>query len=295
MIKIIKIEEDINYRLDKYLRKIFTSLTQSFIEKNIRKKNIIVNNKKTYSNYLIKENDIIKILNFHPDKYKNKIIYKKNIVIPQKLKNQFKKSIKFENDNFIILNKWSSISSQGGSKINISIDDIIKNISDEYRLVHRLDRDTSGLMIISKNLNSAKLFGTMFKSKEIDKSYLALCEGKPRLKESNVRLDIKNKLNKLDSTNTYYKLLYNYNGISLILFKPITGKTHQLRIVAKNLGSPIIGDIKYNTQSKFKKETLKLNAHTLKFFYSAKEYKFISSLPYDFSQFAKKKQINLII
>ncbi len=295
MIKIIKIEEDINYRLDKYLRKIYTSLTQSFIEKNIRKKNIIVNNKKTYSNYLIKENDIIKILNFHPDKYKNKIIYKKNIVIPQKLKNQFKKSIKFENDNFIILNKWSSISSQGGSKINISIDDIIKNVSNEYRLVHRLDRDTSGLMIISKNLNSAKLFGTMFKSKEIDKSYLALCEGKPRLKESNVKLDIKNKLNKLNSTITYYKLLYNYNGISLILFKPITGKTHQLRIVAKNLGSPIIGDIKYNTQSKFKKETLKLNAHTLKFFYSGKEYKFISSLPYDFSQFAKKEQINIKI
>ena len=72
----------------------------------------------------------------------------------------------FENNNFIIFNKWSSISSQGGSKITISIDDIIKNISDNYKLVHRLDKETSGLLIIAKNLNSAKIFGNLFKSQD---------------------------------------------------------------------------------------------------------------------------------
>ena len=77
MIKIIIINRDFNVRLDKYLKNKFTALTQSFIEKNIRKKNIIINNAKTSSKYIVKKNDILKILNFHKDKYKNEIIFKK--------------------------------------------------------------------------------------------------------------------------------------------------------------------------------------------------------------------------
>ena len=142
----------------------------------------MVNNNKVSSKYIVKKNDELKILNFHEQKYKNRIIYNKKITIPLKVNNLFKTSIIFENKNFIILNKWSSISTQGGSKINFSIDNIIKNISSEYKLVHRLDKDTSGLLIISKNLNSAKNFGNLFRSKLIDKTYIAVCEGKPRLK-----------------------------------------------------------------------------------------------------------------
>ena len=184
MIKIYKIKEDINIRLDKYLKTKFTSLTQSFIEKNIRKKKILINNLKTMSKYIIKENDELKILNFNDDVYKNKIIFKKNIKINKKTLDLFEKSIIFENKKFIILNKWSSISTQSGSKIRFSIDDIVKKFSSENRLVHRLDKETSGLLIIAKNLNYAKIFGNLFKSKLIEKSYLAICEGRPKLKES---------------------------------------------------------------------------------------------------------------
>ncbi len=60
--------------------------------------------------------------------------------------------------DFIILDKWTGIATQGGSKINISIDSIIKKISDKYNLVHRLDRETSGLLIIAKNSFSTKYF-----------------------------------------------------------------------------------------------------------------------------------------
>ena len=207
MIKSFIISKDTDTRLDKYLKRKFTSLTQSFIEKNIRKKNILVNNNKVSSKYIVKKNDELKILNFHEQKYKNRIIYNKKITIPLKVNNLFKTSIIFENKNFIILNKWSSISTQGGSKINFSIDNIIKNISSEYKLVHRLDKDTSGLLIISKNLNSAKNFGNLFRSKLIDKTYIAVCEGKPRLKESIVKLNIKNKISKYEKTETYYKIL----------------------------------------------------------------------------------------
>ncbi len=291
MIKIIKIEKNFDNRLDRYLKIQYTSLTQSFIEKNIRKKNIIINNAKTSSKYIVKKNDILKILNFHKDKYKNKIIFKKKVIISKDFIRKFQKSIIFENNNFFIINKWSSIATQGGSKINISIDDIIKSISLEYKLVHRLDKDTSGLLIISKNKESAKIFGNLFKLKLIYKTYIAICEGTPKLSESNIELDMKNKLDKVVQTNTYYKVIKKINGLSLILFKPITGKTHQLRIVSKNLSCPIVGDLKYNNQSKYKKEILKLNSHILNFSIGNKDYQFFSVLPDDFIQFMKKNKL----
>ncbi len=290
MIKQFKIEEKLSLRLDKYLKIKFSALTQSFIEKNIRKKNILVNNFKTSAKYLIQFNDEIKILNFHKDNYKNKITFKKIKKIPSKIIENFKRCIVFENEDFIIFNKWSSISTQGGSKINISIDDIIKFISVEYRLVHRLDKDTSGLLIIAKNIKTAKTFGNSFKLGVIEKTYIALCEGKPRLKESKIDLDIKNKLNKIEKTKTFYKVLDTNSSISLILYKPLTGKTHQLRIVSKKLGCPIIGDRKYNSYSKFQNQALKLNAFQLKFLFKNKKFKFISKLTKDIDTFMKKNK-----
>ena len=298
MIKIIKIEKDSNIRLDKYLKLKYSSLTQSYIEKNIRKKNIIINNSKTLAKYLIKKYDEIKILNFNEEIYKNKIIFKKKKNISKNLLQSFNKAIIFENEDFIILNKWSSIATQGGSKINISIDDIISKISVNYRLVHRLDKDTSGLLIVAKNVSAAKKISYLFKSMLVKKTYIAVCEGVPRLKESIVNLDIKSKSEKIEKTQTYFKLLYNNKNLSLILFKPQTGKTHQLRIVSKNLGCPIVGDSKYNIKSKYKKENLKLNAHALNFKLNNKDYEFISKLPIDFKNFLKKleyEKINKII
>ena len=293
MIKIFKINEDQNFRIDKYLKNKYTSLTQSFIEKNIRKKNILINNSKTTSKYIVKKHDELKILNFHQDLYKNKIIFKKIIKIPQETKKIFEQSILYQDKNFIIINKWSSISTQGGSKIKLSLDDIIKQISSNYKLVHRLDKETSGLLIISKNLFSARLFGNLFKSRRIDKSYLAICEGKPKQNESIVKLNIKTKNNKIDNTETYYKVLDTHKRISLLLFKPKTGKTHQLRIVSKNLGCPIVGDLKYNYQTKYKYEKLKLNAYKLKFSLNMKEYEFKSILPADFDLFIKKHNLKM--
>ena len=290
MIKQFKIEEKLSLRLDKYLKIKFSALTQSFIEKNIRKKNILVNNFKTSAKYLIQFNDEIKILNFHKDNYKNKITFKKIKQIPSKIIENFKRCIVFENEDFIIFNKWSSISTQGGSKINISIDDIIKFISLEYRLVHRLDKDTSGLLIIAKNIKTAKIFGNLFKLGVIEKTYIALCEGKPRLKESNIDLDIKNKLNKIEKTKTSYKVLDTNSSISLILYKPLTGKTHQLRIVSKKLGCPIIGDRKYNSYSKFQNQALKLNAFQLKFLFKNQKFEFNSKLTKDIDTFMKKNK-----
>ena len=82
--------------------------------------------------------------------------------------------------------------------------------------------------------------------------------------------------------------LGNLLALSLIQYNPLTGKTHQLRIVSKNLGCSIIGDNKYNGYSKFKNEELKLNAYNLKFIFNDKKYEFFSELSKDFYYFLKK-------
>ncbi len=293
MIKNIKIKSNYEVRLDKYLKNLYSSLTQSFIEKNIRKKNILINNLRTKASYIIKLNDNINILNFHEQLYKNKIIYKKNIKISHRDLTNFHKSIIYQNNNFLVLNKWSEIASQGGSKINISIDHIIKNIDSNYRLVHRLDKQTTGLLLIAKNLNYAKYFSMLFKQKKIDKFYIAFCEGSPKNDISQINLQIKNKKQKIDNTLTNYKLLKKQNNISQILYNPKTGKTHQLRIVSKNLGCPIIGDNKYNSSSKFKKEKLMLHAYSLKFKIKYDNYEFIADLPNHFLNFSKYNKLKI--
>ena len=293
MIKNIKILNNFNQRLDKYLKQKYTSLTQGFIEKNIRKKNILINNSITKANYLIKLNDELKILNYHEKLYKNKIIVKKNIKISRETLSEFKRSIIFENNDFIVLNKWSQIATQGGSKIKTSIDHIIRNINLQYRLVHRLDKETSGLLLIAKNLNYAKKLSFLFKQKGITKFYIAVCEGIPKNNVSQVKLEIKTKKLKIEDTLTNYKVLNKNKSISLILFNPQTGKTHQLRIVSKNLGCPIVGDNKYNIYSKYTKENLMLHAFALRFIINKKKFEFISNLPDDFINFIKKNNLKI--
>ena len=293
MIKIFKIDnKSDDQRLDKYLKRKFSGLKQSFIEKNLRKKNILVNNKITKSNYIVKIDDQVKIKNFSQEVYPNfeKVKYKINI--NKSLKQNFRNSVLYENENFLVLDKWSGIATQGGTNISMSIDTIIKNISMQYNLVHRLDKETTGLLIIAKNLKYTKIFGQIFKSQKLKKTYLALCDGKPKLKESYVDLLInsKDKVRTI-KTKTYYKVLYYNQKISLIKFEPKTGKKHQLRIVAKNLGCSIIGDHKYNLNKTNQKENLKLNAFKLQFIIGYDEFNFQSTLPKDFVNYLKFKNI----
>ena len=293
MIKIYKINEiSEDQRLDKYLKRQFSNLTQSFIEKNLRKKNILVNDKTTKSNFIVKKNDLIKIKNYNENTYQRFVIKKTEKKVNKILKKNFENSILYENENFLVIDKWFGIATQGGTNINISIDTIIKSISPNYNLVHRLDKETTGLLIIAKNLKYTKIFGDLFKTQKLKKIYLALCAGKPRMKESFVDLLInsKDKTKKI-KTNTFYKLISNNQKNSLIQFEPKTGKKHQLRLVAKNLGCPIVGDLKYNLNKSKQKENLKLNAFKLEFVIGKDKYSFKSRLPKDFVDFLISNKI----
>ena len=285
--------DNFDIRLDKWLRSKFSSLNQSFIEKNMRKGNIKVNNKKVTSKYKLQIKDEVIIFNYSKDVYLHQTERLSIKKIPSKYNELFHSNIVYQNDNFIILNKWTGIATQGGSKINISIDDVIKNISNKYNLVHRLDRETSGLLIIAKDMETTKYFGKLFKEQLIKKIYVAICQGSPKNKESEINLSIPDKKDssKVSKSITSYKVYQTNNNISNVIFSPKTGKTHQIRIVAKHLGCPIVGDSKYNIQNKYNFEKLKLNAHILNFTFNKKDYEFISILPDHFIKFLKKYKL----
>jgi len=208
-------EKDEETRIDRWLKRNFSSLNQNFIEKNLRKGLIKINYSKVKANYKVTKNDIVNIFNYSKDDYLHiikKLIHNK---IPKDIKNKFDRSIIFENKDFIVINKWSDISTQGGSKKNVSIDDIIKKISKNYNLVHRLDKETSGLLIVAKNLKITKFFGKLFKEQKIKKIYVAICQGVPKNLNSVVKLRIDNKKKLLNTCQsvTKYKVLKNKNKI----------------------------------------------------------------------------------
>jgi len=293
LIKIFKIDNNsANQRIDRFLKRQFTNLSQSFLEKNLRKKNILLNDQVTKANYSLKNGDKIIIKNFSTDIYSKFEIKKNNIQINKFIKSNFEKSILYESDNFLVLDKWSGIATQGGTNIVISIDKIIKSISPNYNLVHRLDKETAGLMIIAKNLQYTKIFGNLFKSQKLKKTYLAICDGRPKLNESFVDLliDTSSEFKRI-KTKTFYKVLSYNQKTSLIQFEPKTGKKHQLRIVAKNLGCPIVGDLKYNLNKGKKKENLKLNAFKLEFNIGNDLFNITSGLPKDFTNYLELKSI----
>ena len=286
-IKVTSIDDET--RIDRWLKRKFSLLTQSFIENKIRRGLIRINQKKIKSKHKVLTGDIVTICEFSEKIFPKIKITKIQKTIPKKILAGFRNSIIYESADFMIINKWTGISVQGVSKQEISIDDIISNISDKYSLVHRLDKETTGLLVISKHYKSAKIFGKLFKDHEIEKYYLAICQGVPNNLDSIVKLGInrKNSDKKL-KTITQYKVINTFKKISLILYKPLTGRMHQLRIVSKYLNCPIIGDTKYASNNKYLNEQLKLNAFYLKFTFNNHQYEFRSKLPTHILKFMKK-------
>ncbi len=236
-------------RLDKFLLSLYKDSTNfTVLVKLIRQKKITVNGKKTSIDYKIKNGDVIfvfeKELNVGQTLKENKpSISKKNIEFLQGM-------IIFENENFFAINKPSGIAVQGGSKIAFNIDSTIKEINKEYRLVHRIDKETSGILLIAKNYQYSRVLSQILQNNHVDisKYYLCLLHGKPRNNQGEIDYEIMNEEGKKQEAKTEYKCLgYSTKAkMTLILARLHTGRKHQLRIhFAKYLKCPIVGDKKY--------------------------------------------------
>jgi tRNA pseudouridine32 synthase/23S rRNA pseudouridine746 synthase len=182
----------------------------------------------------------------------------------------------FENSQFIIVAKKSEIEFHGEG----GIVEVLRRDYSEIHGVHRLDKATSGLMVFAKNKTVQASLSELFRYKKIEKTYIALSDKKPSKKQGMIKGDLEK------TRNGSYKITRNTTNPSLTKFKsffdkkmeirgfflfPFTGKTHQLRVALKSLGTPIIGDNRYGGTSA---DRMYLHAFSLKFEYNGELFHF---------------------
>ena len=297
---IFKIEEDFeNTRLDKWFKKKVKPLPQSLIERTLRKGKILVNGKKVKSSYKIQINDEIKI--YADIDNDDKIIKKKFSYLPSKKDYELiKNNILFENEHYFVLNKPYNLAVQSGTKTGKNIFDILKNYSEtEYpapHLVHRLDAETTGILIISKTHKSAKFFSEAFKNQTITKSYLALVDGVLENKNGTLKNElnyIENNKEKVHLSITNYRVISETKDLSLLLLNPETGRKHQLRRQLSFIKHPILGEKKYTNKglNKSKELHLMLHAYKVEFLINSKNTVHQAEPSLYFQSFCKEKKL----
>jgi len=283
-------------RFDKWFKKNVIDIPHSLIEKIIRQNKVKVNNKRTKSSYRVQEGDIIQIFEISkikPTKKNKKIKYKPN----KKELGEYGNYIIENNENFVIINKPTGIPVQSGTKSFRNIVDILKDTiyfrdSKPY-IVHRIDKETSGILIIAKNRKYAQLFTSLFRIRKIHKTYLAIVYGKVNkllktMKDDLIFYENKKKITQKAITN--FKILRSNESYSLLELNPITGRKHQLRKQLLNIGNPIVGDDKYflNNFKRIKIKDLLLHAYKIKFMINNVQYNFKAKYDNVFEDFLKK-------
>tara|TARA_B100001250_G_scaffold272911_1_gene235652 strand:+ start:643 stop:1518 length:876 start_codon:yes stop_codon:yes gene_type:complete len=286
-------------RIDRWIRNNIEKVPQGLIEKSLRNGKIKINNKKVKSSFKVKFQDKIDIYNF---KYK-KILKEKKRKTTQSntiIKSTEKKIID-NNEDFIVLNKESGISVQGGTKSKKNFVDILSQskIFENKKPfpVHRLDKDTSGVFIIAKHREAAQLLTTLFRLRKVHKTYLAICQGELEQNSGiweNTLQRYENKKQINEKAKTIFKVLDKNSICTLVEMKPITGRKHQLRKQLFMIGHPIYGDQKYNLDSniKFKGKNLMLHSYKIMFQMKDKRYTYSALLPDYFKKLLKIKRLN---
>ena len=259
----VRVNQSFN-RLDKFLFQYFETIPLSLIQRLIRQYKIKINNKKSKANSDLKIGDIIFIY------YKFELQNKKNFTI--KVSDRFQKILKnrviYENTDFIIINKLKGYSVQRGSKIRVSLKDYYESILGyPLYIVHRLDKDTSGLIIFAKSRLAASSISKLFLSNKIHKYYIAKTH-KSFNKKSGI---LENFNNEKKLLKLFYRKIKSLKDGNLYLIKLLTGRKHQIRLQFFLNDNPIIGDKKFSHD---KNKNLFLRAVSIHFYYLNKFYKF---------------------
>ena len=268
-------------RVDRFLKKQFPDIPQSLFEKNLRKKNITVNNKKVKSLFKLKIDDIINIY----IQLKKKTSLRKKSFFSRSDYIELRKNFIFECNDYCILNKPYGYASQDGSKVKKNVIDILNINSKNYYIVHRLDKETSGLMLIAKNRFYAKKFSEMFKLRDIKKKYLVIVNGK--IKKNKGELLTSDNLNgKKIISKLYFQVISKTNNFSYLEIDLITGRKHQIRKQFSDIGHPVVGDIKYG--DKKNKNPLCLLSYEIELKYNGKIKKYKANIPKNFKTYLEK-------
>ena len=261
-------------RIDIFVSESYKNISRSKIEKLIKSNKVKLNNNLiNKKNKEIQIGDIVEIelpeiekINFHPS---------------------FKLEKLFEDDYLLIIDKPSGISVHpGAGKYQETILDVfryfypeVNNIKDNERpgIIHRIDKDTSGILLLAKDEITMKRMQKKFKRREIKKSYFALVSGKMRYKNGTINAPIARDRRRRNRFRVYqnediensresvteYSVIYEFENFSFVKVFPHTGRTHQIRVHFSFSGNPILGDKIYGNSKSF--ERLALHAYSIKF------------------------------
>lgn len=289
-------------RIDKYIGGLFPLYSRSFFQRLIEQKCIAVNDKVIEkTSVIVKPHDIITI-NFPSER----------VVTPAQITEHTSNiQVIHEHEHFLIINKPANLLVHAPSKTSISIT-LVDWIEQHYAevskvgyvdrpgIVHRLDKDTTGILIISRSNYGHNLFGDMFKNHTIQKTYHALVQGHPD-QTGTIELAIgrnqvhRNKMStfpqidenigfqrgvKVRQAQTNYKVITYFKDHTLVEVKPVTGRTHQIRVHFAAIGHPLVGDATYGGNTKlFERQAL--HAHTIQFVFNDEPFTFTTPLPAD--------------
>ena len=294
-------DEETGERIDSFLSG-KTDFTRTRIQQLIKDRNITVNGKPTKSSYKIEENDEIAI---EVPEVETTEIKPENIKI----------DIVYEDSDIAVINKQAGLvvhpahGHYSGTLVNAILYHIkdLSGINGEIRpgIVHRLDKDTSGLIVIAKNDKVHPALTEMFQEKKIRKTYLAILKGKLNKSEGKIVTQIgrdkndRKKMTVIDDAAkgknaiTNYRVISQNNLFTLVKVNIETGRTHQIRVHMRHLGYPILGDSVYGRKDNEKRQML--HAYKLEFLHpvTGRQMEFTGEIPEDFQKALKKSDLKI--
>ena len=294
-------DEETGERIDSFLSG-KTDFTRTRIQQLIKDRNITVNGKPTKSSYKIEENDEI-------------IIEVPEVETTEIKPENIKIDIVYEDSDIAVINKQAGLvvhpahGHYSGTLVNALLYHIkdLSGINGEIRpgIVHRLDKDTSGLIVIAKNDKVHTALTEMFQEKKIRKTYLAILKGKLNKSEGKIVTQIgrdkndRKKMTVIDDAAkgknaiTNYRVISQNNLFTLVKVNIETGRTHQIRVHMRHLGYPILGDSVYGRKDNEKRQML--HAYKLEFIHpvTGRQMEFIGEIPEDFQKALKKSDLKI--
>ena len=271
-LKKVKPEDD-GIRLNRWFLKYYPNLTLGRFQKLLRTKQIKVDNKRAEASLKLTAGQEIRIPPLNEE-----MMEQKKAEISKKDSQYIRSLVIFKDENIIVLNKPSGLAVQGGTNTSRHIDGMLDALrfekEEKPRLVHRIDKDTSGILVLARNRQWADLLTKAFREHQLQKTYLALVSNTPSSEYGEIKAPLEKIGERVQVTkegkhsHTRFEIIDNVGSkFALLSAEPLTGRTHQIRTHLEYIGSPIVGDNKYfggEKREKYSSITDKLHLHSYK-------------------------------